>query len=96
MTVNSMLPWEAIFGHISGADVLLSLSHASSKSRLPWQRTRAAAVGLARSAAAQFKTSSGHSAKRDAETGRIMAVKTSSKAPFKGIAKESDRRRTKK
>lgn len=42
----------------------------------------------------QFKTSSGHSAKRDAETGRILAVKTSSKAPFKGVAKERDGRRS--
>jgi len=42
----------------------------------------------------QFKTSSGHSAKRDAATGRIIAVKTSSKAPFKGVAKEADGRRS--
>ena len=44
----------------------------------------------------QFKTPSGHSAKRDATTGRIMDVKTSSKAPFKGVAQENDGRRTKK
>ena len=43
----------------------------------------------------QFTTSSGHSAKRDASTGRIMAVKTSDKTPFKGVAKESDGRRSK-
>jgi hypothetical protein len=42
----------------------------------------------------QFKTSSGHSAKRDAATGRIMAVKTSDKTPFKGVAKENDGRRS--
>lgn len=42
----------------------------------------------------QFKTSSGHSAKRDASTGRIMDVKTSSKTPFKGVAKEKDGRRS--
>lgn len=41
----------------------------------------------------QFKTSSGHYAKRDAATGRIMDVKTSSKTPHKGVAQENDGRR---
>lgn len=36
----------------------------------------------------QTKTPSGHYVKRDAETGRFMDVKTSSKAPFKGVRKE--------
>lgn len=36
----------------------------------------------------QTKTSSGHYVKRDAETGRFMDVKTSSKTPFKGVRKE--------
>jgi hypothetical protein len=35
----------------------------------------------------QFKTPSGHSAKRDTKTGRILNVK-SDKAPFKGVRKE--------
>jgi hypothetical protein len=35
----------------------------------------------------QFKTPSGNSAKRDANTGRIMDVK-SDKKPFKGIRRE--------
>lgn len=36
----------------------------------------------------QFKTPSGHFAKRDSATGRIMDVKTTDKTPFKGIRKE--------
>jgi len=36
----------------------------------------------------QTKTPSGHFVKRDAETGRFMGVKTSSKLPFKGVRKE--------
>lgn len=36
----------------------------------------------------QFQTPSGAWAKRDASTGRIMDVKTSSPAPFKGVRKE--------
>ena len=35
----------------------------------------------------QFKTASGNSAKRDAETGRILDVK-SDKKPFKGVRRE--------
>lgn len=42
----------------------------------------------------QFKTPSGHYAKRDVSTGRITAVKTSDKTPFKGVAKENDGRRS--
>ena len=42
----------------------------------------------------QFKTPSGHSAKRDTETGQIMDVKTSDKKPFKGVAQEPDKRRS--
>lgn len=42
----------------------------------------------------QFQTPSGNYAKRDAATGRIMDVKTSSKTPFKGVAKEDDGRRS--
>jgi hypothetical protein len=42
----------------------------------------------------QFKTSSGHSAKRNTSNGQIMAVKTSSKAAFKGVAREKDGRRS--
>jgi len=42
----------------------------------------------------QFETPSGHSAKRDTETGRILEVKTSSKDPFKGVAQEKDGRRS--
>ena len=37
----------------------------------------------------QTKTSSGHYVKRDAKTGQFMDVKTSSKAPFKGVRKEN-------
>jgi hypothetical protein len=42
----------------------------------------------------QFETPSGNSAKRDAETGQIMDVKTSDKEPFKGVAQEPDKRRS--
>lgn len=41
----------------------------------------------------QFDTPSGHKAKRDTETGRIMDVKADRK-PFKGVAKEPDGRRS--
>ena len=36
----------------------------------------------------QTKTPSGHYVKRDKKTGRFMDVKTSDKAPFKGVTKE--------
>ena len=36
----------------------------------------------------QTMTPSGHYVKRNADTGRFMDVKTSSKTPFKGIRKE--------
>ncbi len=36
----------------------------------------------------QTRTTSGHWVKRDASTGRFMDVKTSDKAPFKGVRKE--------
>ena len=36
----------------------------------------------------QTKTPSGHYVKRDADTGKFMDVKTSSKTPFKGVRKE--------
>ncbi len=36
----------------------------------------------------QTPTPSGHYVKRDADTGRLMDVKTSSKTPFKGVRKE--------
>ena len=36
----------------------------------------------------QTKTPSGNWVKRDADTGRFMDVKTSSKTPFKGVTKE--------
>lgn len=36
----------------------------------------------------QTKTPSGHYAKRAADTGKFMDVKTSSKTPFKGVRKE--------
>lgn len=36
----------------------------------------------------QFQTPSGDWAKRDTKTGRILDVKTSDKAPFKGVRKE--------
>ncbi len=41
----------------------------------------------------QFKTPSGHYAKRDSKTGQIIDVKTTDKTPFKGVAKETDDRR---
>ncbi|MBB4634337.1 hypothetical protein [Longimicrobium terrae] len=43
----------------------------------------------------QFETPSGHNAKRDTDTGQIMDVKTSDKEPFKGVAREPDKRRSK-
>ena len=36
----------------------------------------------------QFNTPSGHAAKRDAKTGRIIEVKSDTK-PFKGVRRES-------
>ena len=36
----------------------------------------------------QTKTPSGHWVKRNANTGRFIDVKTSSKTPFKGVRKE--------
>ena len=42
----------------------------------------------------QTKTPGGNWTKRDAETGRFMDQKTSAAAPFKGVAKEPDGRRT--
>lgn len=36
----------------------------------------------------QTQTTSGHWVKRDAATGRFLDVKTSDKAPFKGVRKE--------
>lgn len=36
----------------------------------------------------QTQTSAGNWVKRDANTGRFMDVKTSSKSPFKGVRKE--------
>lgn len=36
----------------------------------------------------QTQTPSGHYVKRDADTGRFMDVKISSKTPFKGVRKE--------
>lgn len=36
----------------------------------------------------QTQTPSGHWVKRDTKTGRFMDVKTSDKAPFKGVRKE--------
>ncbi len=36
----------------------------------------------------QFQTPSGNWAKRNRDNGQIMDVKTSSKAPFKGVTKE--------
>lgn len=43
----------------------------------------------------QFKIKAGEYAKRDDASGEIMDVKTSDKKPFKGIAKEPDKRRSK-
>jgi len=42
----------------------------------------------------QFETPAGQHAKRDTETGQIIEVKTSDEEPFKGVAKEPDRRRS--
>ena len=42
----------------------------------------------------QFQLPSGHFAKRDTTTGQILDVKTSSTEPFKGIAQETDGRRS--
>lgn len=42
----------------------------------------------------QTKTPSGHSVKRDTNTGKFKEVKTSSKTPYKGVAQESDGRRS--
>lgn len=36
----------------------------------------------------QIQTPCGHWVKRDAETGRFMDVKTTTKTPFKGVRKE--------
>jgi len=36
----------------------------------------------------QTQTPSGHWVKRDADSGRFMDVKSSSKTPFKGVRKE--------
>lgn len=36
----------------------------------------------------QFQTPSGNWAKRDADTGKIMDVKTTDKTPHKGVRKE--------
>ncbi len=44
----------------------------------------------------QFETPSGDNAKRNTDNGEIMDVKTTDKTPFKGVAKEPDKRRTKK
>lgn len=41
----------------------------------------------------QTQTPSGNWVKRDTETGKFIDVKTSSKEPFKGVAKEVDGRR---
>lgn len=43
----------------------------------------------------QFETPSGNSAKRDTKTGEIIDVKTTDKSKFKGVAEETDARRTK-
>jgi hypothetical protein len=42
----------------------------------------------------QFETPGGNYAKRDTESGEIMDVKATEEAPFKGVAKESDDRRS--
>lgn len=44
----------------------------------------------------QFETPGGNNAKRDTESGEILDVKSSDKEPFKGVAKEPDKRRTPK
>ncbi len=41
----------------------------------------------------QFETPAGDYAKRDAETGEIIDVKSTDDEPFKGVAKETDDRR---
>lgn len=41
----------------------------------------------------QFKAPNGNWTKRDTKTGRILDQKTSG-VPFKGVARETDRRRT--
>jgi hypothetical protein len=43
----------------------------------------------------QFKTPAGEFAKRNDTTGEIMDVKTTDEKPFKGVAKEPDKRRSK-
>jgi hypothetical protein len=43
----------------------------------------------------QFKTPAGEHAKRNDTTGKIMDVKTTNEKPFKGVAKEPDKRRSK-
>lgn len=43
----------------------------------------------------QFETPAGGHAKRDTETGRITDVKTTDQEPFKGVAQEPDKRRSK-
>ena len=43
----------------------------------------------------QFETPSDNNAKRDAETGEIMDIKTTDESKFKGVAEEPDDRRTK-
>ena len=42
----------------------------------------------------QFETPAGNYAKRDTETGEITEVKSTEEEPFKGVAKESDDRRS--
>jgi hypothetical protein len=42
----------------------------------------------------QFQREDGHWQKRDERTGHFMEVKTSTEAPFKGVAKEPDGRDT--
>ena len=42
----------------------------------------------------QTQTPSDHWLKRDTNTGKIKDVKTSDKTPYKGVAKESDGRRS--
>ena len=42
----------------------------------------------------QFQTNSGHWAKVDTNTGKIIDVKTSDKEPFKGVATSKDDRRS--
>lgn len=42
----------------------------------------------------QMKGKNDHWVKRDADTGKILGTKTSDKTPYKGVAKESDGRRS--